>query len=205
MNFAGTVHYLQAMVQEEPSRTGNVRDLGWCCSEHALILALALRERGIPAYVAQGAVFIRLEKWEDVVNHFFVSTPDHSIYDTSLKFEQVRGISPEKVEALAVSLHVTDKPPTEIPRDFGVRYYQYATHDPSRYTTISSKTPYGDWLTSLGVDHPRFWGAAAAAAGAILADTTIPPEVLPGRQILVEQTLQGSYLQSWPSVDGSTS
>ena len=201
MNAHAAILYLQALINEPLGTLPNGhRDLGWCCSEHALILSHALIASGAPCHVAEGSVFIKLEQFgERVVKHWFVlsDTLPSRIYDSSIRFREVCGVFPDGIVQPVPAHLCEERTEQENPPQNGIWYFREKIHDPRRYITETSKTPYGDWLTSLAVNHHHFWLAASATTAAILQRRITPPTVLPSRRRLVEETARRNYLVEW--------
>jgi hypothetical protein len=180
-----------------------LRDLGWNCSENALIFSLALTDCGKPCHIAEGGVFIRLPLvGENVTRHWFVvsdSTPP-LVYDSSITFKDVCGVFPDCITQ-PVPIHFTlgEVPANflDYPRDQGIWYFQNAIHNPRNYITKISKTPYGDWLTSININHGNFWMNAAQITSAILVGRITPPATFSDKQTLVQKTATADYLQEW--------
>lgn len=200
MHFSRVVDFLQAMIWTEKSRTPEgYRELGWCCSEHALVMALAMRHLGHSVNVSEGEVYIRLPAgWEDVVVHYFVTSDISSIYDTSIKFKDICGISPDMdSNRFKVSLNPSEKKNEIGKLDHGIWYFQKRIFDPGQYTSVVAKTPYGDWLTSVNVEHGKFWKSAALVTAGVLNGNIVIPEPFPDRRVMVENTIRGAYLALW--------
>ena len=205
MNAADAIRYLQALITMPKERMlDGRRDLGWCCSEHALVLALALNSRGVSCRIARGAVYIRTEAAaEDVVNHYFVVGGSRSsqVFDSSLRFAEISGIftgyTPSWITVEIVSSTTDEVPP---PYNFRrtpasaarVRYVQSSTLDPHDFVDRTSPTAYGDWLTAQAVGHGQFWRAAAVTTAAILCGEVSLSKVLPGKDILLCETMQAA-------------
>lgn len=203
MNAAGAIQYLQALITMPKERLPNGhRDLGWCCSEHALVLALALNSHGISCRIVKGAVHIRTEAAaEDVANHYFVIDGSRlsQVFDSSIRFADISGIFPGYTPALTtvdiVSSTTDDAPPPYRFRSSPastarVRYVQCSVLDPHDFLDRTSPTPYGGWLTDQAVNHGRFWRAAAATTVAILSGEISLPKTLPARDILLRETMR---------------
>jgi hypothetical protein len=185
------------------------RDLGWCCSEHALILALGLIACGVPCHVAEGAVYIRSMSSisESVTRHYFVvsNSSPASVFDSSIRFDHIQGIFPPQLPMGASVLLTTKEPSASDWRvafargdaEMLVWFVRKHSYSPIDYSAITSRTPYGDWLTSLSVNHSQFWLAAASVIAAILREDVTLPVTLPKAQTLLKQTISGSYATQW--------
>ena len=200
MNSLAAIRYLQALINMPKTTGPKFRDLGWCCSEHALILALALVACGVPCRIAEGSVFIRLEHFDErVVKHWFVlgDAMPHRIYDSAIQFRELCGVFPDGV-VQPVPAHLCEsRAEQENPPQQGIWYFRERIQNPRDYITTTSKTPYGEWLTSLAVDHQQFWLTASETTAAILQRRITPPATLPDRQQLVEETARRTYLIEW--------
>lgn len=205
MNAADAIRYLQALITMPKERMADGRrDPGWCCSEHALVLALALDSCGVSCQIAQGAVYIRTEAAaEDVTNHFFVVGVLRSsqVFDSSLRFPGISGVFPNYTPAsIAVEIVSSTTDGTPPPYKFRnspasaarVRYVHRSTLDSHEFLDRTSATPYGDWLTAQGVGHGHFWRAAATTTAAILCGEISLSKVLPEKEFLLHDTMRAS-------------
>jgi hypothetical protein len=205
MNAIPAIKYLQTLINSPPrERTHELpRDLRWCCSEHALVLSLALIECGKECHVGEGAVFMRLESgWESVTKHFFVVSDlvPPCVYDSAIIFKEICGVFPDCIaQPVAVHLQFGKAPASflEYPSDHGVWYFCDTKHNPREYVTTTAPTPYGDWLASLNVKHGDFWLNAAKITAAILQGSIAPPTNFPDRQTLAEKTARGDFIREW--------
>ena len=165
-----------------------------------MILALALIECGIESSVVKGGVNIRLHDADEfVVMHLFVlsDTLPHRIFDSSIQFGGVCGVFPDYEVQPVPAVLCESRSEFENPPNEGIWYLREHVFDPRECLRITSKTPYGDWLTSLSVDHPKFWLAASATTAAILQGKITPPADLPDRRRLCEESARGAYLTEW--------
>lgn len=203
MNAADAIRYLQALINMPKERTPDgCRDLGWCCSEHALVLALALRSLDVPCHVAHGAVYIRTGgAAEDVASHYFVVDDPSlsSVFDSSLRFEGITGIfaghTPASTAVEVVLSTTDDTPPpygfrSSTGKTARVRYVHRCAFDPDNFLDRTSSTPYGGWLTAQTVGHGQFWRAAASNTAAILSGEISLPKVLPRKDILLRKMMR---------------
>lgn len=169
MNYVAAISYLQSLITEPEGTVDNgALDLGWCCSEHALVLSLALNLCGKSAVVAEGEVNISLPngRSQRVYRHWFV-VADTSVYDSSIRYDEIRGIYPGC--DLPVPVRFTQIGASQSEGNLHeVFYLKKIEHNPARYASATSSTPYGDWLTAQSVDHPRFWKRASEITAGIL-------------------------------------
>ena len=205
MNVAGAIGYLQALITMPKERMPDGRrDLGWCCSEHALVLALALNSRGVSCRIARGAVYIRTEgAAEDVVDHYFVvgGSPSSPALASSPRSPGISGIFPQYTPA-STTVEIVSSTTDAAPPSYNfrsstastarVRYVQTSTLDPHDFLDRTSATPYGDWFTAQTVEHGQFWRAAAVTTAAILRSEVSLSKALPGKNPLLQQTLRSA-------------
>jgi len=189
MNFRGAIGYLQGMIAEPPGQTPEgARDPGWCCTEHALIFALALGRTGLEPKIAEGAVVVRagglLHEW--VKPHWFVLV-EQEVYDSSIRSAGLEGMFPDAYPDVRASVS-TEEIGIEVDRD-GAWYSYSERHDPEDHSATVSETPYGRWLTSQSIDHKEFWRAASTIAAGILGGGLAPPDAKADRLAEVRQTL----------------
>ena len=207
MNARPAIRYLQALINDAPGRTADgLRDLGWNCSENALILSLALIESGRPCHIAEGAVFIRLPSGvENVIRHWFVVSDSIPplVYDSSITFKDVCGVFPDCItQPVPINFSLDKIPPSflDYPMNQGIWYFQNATHNPRNYIAKISETQYGGWLTSINIEHGNFWMNAAQITSAILGGSITPTPIFPDKQTLAKKTAAADYLREWANL-----
>ena len=201
MNYLAATRYLQSLVGMPQGFTSKgERDLGWCCSEHAMILSLALIQCGVDAAVVKGGVNIRLHDSDElVVMHCFVLSDSlpHRIFDSSIQFGTVCGVFPDYEVQPVPAILCEDRGQFKNPPCEGIWYFREHTFDPRDHLGVTSKTPYGDWLTSIAMDHHQLWLAAAATTAGILQGEITPPADFPDRRRLCEESASGTYMTEW--------
>lgn len=174
MNFGPAFSYLQSLItQPEGFTNDGARDFGWCCSEHALVLSLALNLCGTAAIVSEGEVNISLpnEMPQLVFRHWFVAE-DVTIFDSSIRFGAIKGIYPGVVLSTPVQFQ---RKITSHPRGHAISYIESAQHNPFDYIQVKSSTPYGKWLTSHSIQHPDFWKNASELTAKLLRNSIAIP------------------------------
>ena len=107
---ANAFRYLRSLIWMPPETMRNgSRDLGWCCSEHALVLGLALREHNDQFCICRGSLNIHSALSYPIEPHYFVIDGDGLIYDSSVEHVGVDGIYQSrgvfKRDAFAQLLH----------------------------------------------------------------------------------------------------
>jgi hypothetical protein len=101
-----------------------------------------------------------------VYRHWFV-VANNNVYDSSIRYDEIRGIYPGcdlPVPVRLIQIGVSQSEGNLL----GVCYLKKIEHNPARYTSVTSSTPYGDWLTAQSVDHPQFWKRASEITAGIL-------------------------------------
>ena len=185
-----------------------VQDYGWCCSDHARVLALALNTIGVDCVVAEGSVVIHFGLPQPVMPHYFVMDSEGLVYDSSIKHVRVCGIYRNEGALQFKNICKLHEPGTNNDTQFRSSrdvdaYLDYVvkfTHQPEDLVLRESVTPYGDFLTSEFVQHQSFWRSAANVVSGLLNGRLVLPESLisPNREEgSIEKTSRRQNAVDW--------
>jgi len=127
---------------------------------------------------------------QEVTPHYFVAV-ERQVYDFSIRFKTIKGVYPDCILPTSVSL--SDANLVEFFRNgHGIHYLRQSSHRAEDYVSVTSKTPYREWLTANSVNHRDFWLAASTVTAAILEAKMMP--ILPNEDKLavVRETFQSA-------------
>ena len=137
-------------------------DPGWCCNEHSIIASLAFALAGKKTMLCDGELLILTRNSStviDVVPHKFLVDNSSNIFDSSISFESVKGISTDKQKPApgATILAGPDRHaiPELLRRLASSPFSRYFCYTAPRPILLNSKnldqpiddTPFGQWLT----------------------------------------------------------
>lgn len=150
-------------------------DPGWCCNEHALVASLAFALAGRKMLVCDGKLLILTRNSSDifeVLPHKFLVDDSRNIFDSSISFETIEGISTDCQKPTPGSkiLAGRDHPPIPalvqgLAASPFSRYFCYIAERPLLLNPsilgMVSDTPFGLWLTERFGSQSGLWAKAA--------------------------------------------
>lgn len=193
-----------------------VQDYGWCCSDHARVLALALKTIGVDCVVAEGSVVIHFGLPQLVRPHYFVVDSGGLVYDSSIKHVRVCGIYRSegalefknicKLHEAGTNADTQFRSSQDV--DAYLDYVVKDTYKPEDLALRESVTPYGDFLRSVFVHHQSFWHRVADLVSDLLNDRiTLPGSLTPqgGYEGPVERAIRRRNAIDWTQFRASSS
>lgn len=176
MNERAAINLLRRLIGHEGGTLESGRsDPGWCCNEHAIAASLAFALAGKKTMVCDGELLILTRNSSnvfDIVPHKFLVDDNSNVFDSSISFEEVEGISTDRQKPSPGSkvLAGRDHPPvlsmlSGLAASPFSRYFCYTAErpmllNPSILSWISD-TPFGLWLTDRVGSQSGLWGKAA--------------------------------------------
>ena len=193
LEVASAYSYLASLIWMPPGQALGldgvlVNDHGWCCSDHARILALALKMNGVDCFVAEGSMVIHFGLSFPVEPHYFVIDRAGLIYDSSVQHVRVSGIYLSDGARQFKNTCTLHHPGANLDLQFrssqGVDafldYVIKSTYQPEDLALRESVTAYGDMLTAENFHHQHFWCNAATVTASLLSGRLImPTDLLP--------------------------
>jgi hypothetical protein len=176
MNERAAIDLLRRLIGHEGGVLESGRsDPGWCCNEHAIVASLAFALAGKKTMVCDGALLILTRNSSDVFEimpHKFLVDDSSNVFDSSISFETVEGISTDRQKPSPGSkiLAGRNHPPVAsmmsgLTASPFSRYFCYTAERPMLLTQNVlgwiSDTPFGLWLTDRVGSQSGLWGKAA--------------------------------------------
>jgi len=176
MNERAAIDLLRRLIGHEGGTLESGRvDPGWCCNEHAIVASLAFALAGKKTMVCDGELLILTRNSSDVfdvIPHKFLVDDSSNVFDSSISFETVVGISTDRQKPSPGSkiLAGRDHPPVptlmnRLAASPFSRYFCYTAERPMLLTPSIfgwiSDSPFGMWMTDRVGSQSGLWGKAA--------------------------------------------
>jgi len=176
MNERPAIDLLRRLIGHEGGILESGRpDPGWCCNEHAIVASLAFALTGKKTMLCDGKLLILTRNASEVFEvmpHKFLVDDSRNVFDSSISFETIRGISTDcqKPAPGAKILAGRDHPPIPsmiqgLKASPFSRYFCYTAERPLLLLPSSlgwvSDTPFGCWLTERLGSQSGLWAKAA--------------------------------------------
>lgn len=150
-------------------------DPGWCCNEHAIIASLAFALAGKKTMVCDGKLLILTRNSSDIFEvfpHKFLVDDSRCIFDSSISFETLEGISTDRQQPTPGSKILAGRDHPPIPDMIRglmaspfTRYFCYTAEQPillqPSILNWVSRTPFGCWLADRFDSQTGLWAKSA--------------------------------------------